>query len=185
MKNVDHEKLERLMEEFRNRPIYKELSPKILATIPDDKIEQAIIDYIRTKILDYDEEFAVVSNLSDGFQLVYSTWLLEAEVNNGGFNQFFINSSGQFADMALRSLKMISAATYYDVLQKAIEIHDHEKDNHVLQDLYSQRTLQAFSESYKITSLKECDIAFYKSKNRLSELRLQYIRLNPEMFVGS
>ena len=80
---------------------------------------------------------------------------------------------------------MIGATEYYEILQKAIEIHGHEKDNKALQGLYSQRTLQAFSETYKITSLGECDTAFYKLKNRLSELRLQYIRSNPHLFVGS
>ena len=180
-----NKELERRIEEFRNRPIYEDLSLEILATIPDDKVEQAIIDYIHTKILDYDKAFAIVSNLSDGFQLIYSTWILAGEVGNGGFNQFFFNPSGQFADMALRSLKLIGATEYFNILQKAIEIHEREKENSVLQDLYSQQTIPSFFKTYEYTSLTDCDDAFSILDNRLSELRIHYIRSNPELFVVS
>ena len=177
-------KVEKGLAEFENRKIYTQLSPEILAAIPDDKLDQAIIDYICTKITDYQSALADVSNMSPGFQMVYSTWALEGEVNNGGFNQFFDNPSSQFADMALRSLKMIDAPDYYEILQTAIKIYMQEKENPVLQKLYSQKTIKAFSKSYKLTSLSECDDPFYKLNGRLSVLRLQYIRSHPENFAG-
>lgn len=176
---------EKLMDEFWNRTIYKELSFEILATIPDDKIELAILDYIDTKISDYRTRFAVISNMSKGFQIVYSTLTLESQVENGGFNQFFFNPSGQYTDMALRSLKMLGADDYYEILQKAIEIHLKEKENPELQNLYSQRTLEAFSKSYKLTTLGKCDEEFYSLGERLREIRLKFIRSNPHLFVGS
>ena len=160
---------ERLMDEFWNRIIYKELSLEILATIPDDKIEQAILDYIDTKVSDFHSEFEIVSNMSKGFQMVESTLSLEAQVNNGGFNQFFYNPSGQ----------------YYEIVQKAIETYIREKENHELQNLYLQRTLEGFSESYKLTSLGEWDEKFYALGERLTELRLKFIRSNLQLFVGN
>lgn len=181
---MNDDDMEKYWEEFKNRRIYTELSVEILATIPDDKLEQAIMDYISTKATDYQTILSDVSNLSAGFQMMYSTWVLEGQVNNGGFNQFFFNSSGQFADMALRSLNLIGASDYYQILRRAIEIHELEKKNLMLQDLYKQGSLKAFSESYKLTHLGECDDAFYQLNDHLSELRINYIRSHPEDFVG-
>jgi hypothetical protein len=176
---------EKLMDEFWNRRIYKELSLEILATIPDDQIELAILDYIDTKISDYRMRFDVISNMPEGFQMVHSTMALETQVNNGGFNQFFYNPSGQYAEMALRSLNLIGATEYYEILQKAIETYMNEKDNLELQNLYSQRTLEGFSKSYKLTLLSEWDEKFYALGECLHHLRMDFIRSNPEMFIGS
>ena len=176
---------EKLMDEFWNRIIHKELSLELLVAIPDDKIELAILDYIDTKISDYRLRFDAISSMSEGFQMVHSTMALETQVNNGGFNQFFYNSSGQYAEMALRSLKLIGATEYYEILQKAIETYMKEKENAELQNLYSQRTLEGFSESYKLTSLSEWDEKFYALGGRLGQLRVDFIRLNPQLFVGT
>jgi len=176
---------EKLMDEFWNRIIYKELSLEILAAIPDDKIELAILDYIDTKISDYRVSFDVISSMPEGFQMVHSTTALETQVNNGGFNQYFYNPSGQYAEMALRSLKLIGATEYYEILQKAIETYMKEKENPELQNLYSQRTLEGFSESYKLTSLSEWDEKFYTLGERLGQLRIDFIRSKPQLFVGN
>jgi hypothetical protein len=34
----------------------------------------------------FEHAVEVISNLSAGFRMVYATWVLEGEVNNGGFN---------------------------------------------------------------------------------------------------
>jgi hypothetical protein len=38
--------IENAIEEFENRTIYRELNPEILASIPDDKLERAILDHV-------------------------------------------------------------------------------------------------------------------------------------------
>ncbi|HVM72932.1 MAG TPA: DMP19 family protein [Anaerolineales bacterium] len=171
--------------DFKNRQIYKELTPEILATIPDNNLEQAIVDYIGAKLIDYRNTLAYVSNMPSGFQIIYSTWILESEVNNGGFNQFFINPSGQFTEMALMSLKRLNATKHYALLEKAIAIHTQEKESYPLKKLYSRKTLKAFVTSYKYSSLDKCDKEFYKHGDGLSKLRVQYIRENPSDFIGN
>lgn len=170
---------------FNKRRIYSQLTIEILSTIPDDKLVQAILDYIDTKVKDHRAALIDVSKMSPGFQMVKSTVILEGEVNNGGFNQFFFNKSRQYTDLALQSLKMIGASDYYEILQKAIGIYIKEQENEELQKLYAQKTPEAFSNSYKLTSLGECDSAFYKLENSLSEIRVHYIRSHPESFVGN
>ena len=64
MKNI-----ERRMEEFNNRTIYTSLDLETLASIPDDKLEQAIIDYIYTKDEDDWEDFReYVDSLPESFR---------------------------------------------------------------------------------------------------------------------
>ena len=177
--------MDKFWEEFNNRQIYTELSVEILETIQDDKLEQAIVDYIFTKVTDEQTKFLDISNLSAGFQMLYSTWVLETQVNNGGFNQFFFNPSGQFAKMALQSLEYLGASDYYKVMRSAMDMQEREKEIPELQVLYQKGTLQAFSETYKLSHLDECDEAFYKLGDRLGELRINYVRSHPEEFVGS
>ncbi len=92
----------KMMESFNNRKRYNGFTLSDLEKIPNDNIEQAIIDYIHDYVIqdDYENEYEKVKALSNGMQYVYTTWWLEAEVNNGGFNQYFYNSSGQFAEEA-------------------------------------------------------------------------------------
>src|SRR5258705_3440499 len=46
---------------------------------------------------------------------------LEREINNGGFNQFFFNSSGDFAHETMSSLRIIGATKTAHILQQAID----------------------------------------------------------------
>lgn len=133
MDEIERERIRALasqmVDEYLKRQIHEKLTAKIINSTPDDKLEQVILDYIQTKISDDKSEFSIISNMSLGFQMIYSTWLLESEINNGGFNQFFINSSGKFAEMASESLKLLGAIDFYSILQKAIEIFEAEKRN--------------------------------------------------------
>jgi hypothetical protein len=175
-----------MMNEFNNRLIYEELSAEILSAIPDDKLEQAVIDYIWNKITDYRNELAIVSDLSPGLQMVYSTRRLEDEVGNGGFNQFFYNSSGQFTEMALKSFQLLGASEYVRILEKAIAIYVQETDsNPLLKELYSKGTIESFFATYELSSLDKCDDEFYALGNQLSDLRIKYVRSNTQEFTSN
>src|SRR3954470_2991666 len=53
---------------------YPILTLEILKTVPDDKLEGAVLDHIGSKIGDdYEHEHAIVTSLSKGFQMVYTT----------------------------------------------------------------------------------------------------------------
>jgi len=46
---------------------------------------------------------------------------MEAEVNNGGFDQFFFNSTGAFAEETAEALSHIHAPLYASIFQKALD----------------------------------------------------------------
>jgi hypothetical protein len=76
-----------------NRQIYTKLTIKILDTINDDKLEQTIVDNIYAKLdsgNSYEKDYQIITSLSKGRQAIFATRGLEAEVNNGGFNQLGI-----------------------------------------------------------------------------------------------
>lgn len=61
-----------------------------------------------------------LENLSGPQQIFYFNQNLEMEINNGGFNQYFFNSYGDFAHETVLSLKAINANKMAGILQLAI-----------------------------------------------------------------
>jgi hypothetical protein len=62
--------IESCVEAILNRPVYKKLTEDILSSIPDDALEQVVIDNIQSKMRpDYRDEYEVVTRLSKGMVL--------------------------------------------------------------------------------------------------------------------
>ncbi|MGI9235803.1 MAG: DMP19 family protein [Woeseiaceae bacterium] len=61
-------------------------------------------------------------NLSMAERVVLSVEAIEREVNNGGFNQFFVNSSREFTPYAVESLISIGCPQTAELCQKAIDL---------------------------------------------------------------
>jgi len=67
---------------------------------------------------DMDKGYGALNSIERDILHVY---LLESEVNNGGFDQYFINSAGDHAVEALESLWRIGAPKALALLQQAID----------------------------------------------------------------
>jgi hypothetical protein len=176
--------IEKSVSEFENREIYAKLSTEIIETIPDDKLEQAIMDNIDTNF-ENGEQYTLekISKLTKGQQAVFSTWWIEAEVNNGGFNQFYFNSSGQFAEMAKIGFKTIGAEKFSDLTKRANKIYIENKER--LEE-FDDGTMESFSESYKDNPLNDLDTEFYElyESEKIGDLRIKYIRDNINEFAS-
>ena len=178
------EEIKRSLEEFDNRRIYTSLDPDILGSISDDKLEQAIVDYVVTKIGDdWNNMREIVDGLPDSFRGFYATWWLEAEVNNGGFNQYFWNPYGYWAEDAIAAFEEYGADEYAEVTKKAVTLFLSEVETH--REFRELGTLEAFSESYRHTALGDLDKEFWGIKQELSTLRIAYVRKYPEKFMGN
>ena len=127
-------------------------------------------------------EREVLNTLPDGFRAVYATWWVEAEVNNGGFNQYFWNSAGAFAHDAVDGFDLIGAPALARLTERAIAIR--AKDEARMAAFEQRDTIEAFSESYEGNPLNELDDEFYKLEHDLSQTRQRFIRKNPELFRG-
>tara|TARA_R110002096_G_scaffold354359_2_gene547505 strand:- start:84 stop:497 length:414 start_codon:yes stop_codon:yes gene_type:complete len=76
-------------------------------------------------------------SLNEPEQYFHVLWWLEAEVNNGGFDQFFDNSAGNQADITVTALKEIGATNCADILRRACDLFPNSKpsqDRNVQQD---------------------------------------------------
>jgi hypothetical protein len=171
------------MEAFKHRTRYRELTPAVLASIPDDKLEQAVMDFVDDKIGDDDEHAReIVGKLSPGVRALYVTWWVEAEVNNGGFNQYYWNKTGQFAADAVGAFEFFAAAKHAALMREANGVEALEAER--MKEFKKRGSLQAFSESYKVSKLGPLDERFYAISENLSALRIAKIRAAPELFTG-
>ena len=59
------------------------------------------------------------SDLSEAEQVFVSIWKLEAEVNNGGFSQYYFNSAGDHSLLAPSALRAIGAHQMAGIVEKA------------------------------------------------------------------
>lgn len=60
--------------------------------------------------------------LAPKVQVAYCLHRLEAEVNNGGFEQFFSNSTGEYVSETIQALEKIGAIKTSELLKRAVSI---------------------------------------------------------------
>ena len=172
----------RAMEEHNNRKKYSDFDLSTLREIRDEHLEQAVLDYIFLKLdTKPNQARQVMASLPTGFQVFYVSWLVEAEVMNGGFNQYFWNSSSEFAELTPAALKEIGHPIAAEIVQHALSIAVSEIQG--MSKYKRAGTLQAFSESYIHTKLNDLDDPFCKRAEDFPTLRIRYVRAHPQLFV--
>lgn len=172
----------RSFEEYKNRKKYSAFDLVTLRSIKDEHLEQAVLDYVFSKIDAVPRRrYQALFELSRGFQVVYLSWLVEAEVMNGGFNQYFWNSSGEFADSTPAALAELGDLPSSELMKHAVAVAIAEIPK--MRQYRQTGTLESFSESYKHTSLNELDTPFCKRAESFPALRVKYIRSHEALFV--
>jgi len=148
---------------------------------PDSLLVQLVFDHISNTLpTNPDQELASVLSLTKPQQAIYIIWWLEAEVNNGGFNQYYYNSSGQFAKLAPNVLRLVGANKFAELTQTANNVFEKEKEQ-ITKD--QNGTSEGFSKSYDNNPLEKFDNQFYALKEPLMELQVAFIRKNKKDFV--
>lgn len=177
------EQLTQSGEAFQNRPIHKELTEQIIDTTSDENLLQVIFDNLSEKIpTDYEKEYETIMGWNKSRQAIYMIWVLEAEVNNGGYNQFYFNSSGQFTTHLSESLRLVGANKFAELTKRADDTF--EKENPKITQHQDGR-LEGFSKSYDDNALNKFDDEFYnlyKTEN-LQQTQIEYIRANKKEFI--
>jgi hypothetical protein len=163
---------------------YRELSRELLQSISADDVGSAIVQHValHTSQLDAAARAGAIRELPAGTRAIYTTWLVDTEVNNGGFNQFFFNPSGQFAGLALYGYELIGADEYAAVMRAAIATYESERDT--LAPFHGQQSLAALSESYRHTSLGEIDQRYYSLGDHIYNLWAVFVKTRPDLFVA-
>lgn len=118
--------------------------------------------------------------LSEPQSTFYLNQNLEREVNNGGFNQYFINSGGDFAHETVDSLKAIGAHKTAKILQGAIGLFP---DSRVPTNREERikLVLQILPDSSDPV-WEELDKSFFKYEEDLNRLNIDFVRKNRDEF---
>jgi hypothetical protein len=104
---------------------------------------------------------------------------LEAEVNNGGFHQFFGNSSGELVPETLRALDAIGAPKTKALLEQAIAVafpSGYPSDT-------SEVSLKLADFDEVADGLEPLDQAFYRYQEPLSDLVNSFLERPPNTSI--
>jgi len=162
------------------KPIFTEET--INKTIDNELLEKVWSNISSKLSKDPEKEYESLLKLSKSEQAIYIIWNLEAEINNGGFNQYYFNSSGQFADLAPDALKLVKANKFAELVSQANDIYKKEQEKITK---HQDGTIEGFSKSYDDNPLNELDSKFYDlyKTEKLGDLQIEYIRQNKGEFI--
>ena len=114
------------------------------------------------------------SNLNEFEKTFIYLDVLEDSVTNGGFIQFFFNSSGQFTHEVFQAYIAIKAENTVDILTKAIYLFPEipvPKNLRIRQQILMEKDTN-------IDLWDELDTQFYKYEDNIISLTLEYVRNN-------
>ena len=116
--------------------------------------------------IDYDK-------LSTPEQVFLLIWELESEVNNGGFHQYFYNSSGALAPNVVSALKILGAEATADIAQQAFNAVANAITSWS-SDADRQASINRLSSGVRQT-LENLDQEYYKCPEDLTPLLYKYV----------
>lgn len=137
---------------------------------------------INDKIIEIDNILSSVDikKLSKSEKVFVFVENLEKELNNGGFNQFFFNSTGNYCNETLEALKIIKAEKTFKLLEEAINQFPNKK---IPLDEDKRRNLIEKIEDKVEEKWNELDNFFYKYEDDIAKMLLNFVENNSEDFL--
>jgi hypothetical protein len=131
-----------------------------------------------------DDELTHIARGTAGQRAVYSTMLFAREVDNGGLQQFFRNSSGLYWRNVLEGLNLLGADNHLSAFNTILRIFP--ESNPSLDQRERVSVLRSLSETQK-TSLRVAEDRIYGAggfEQLLVPLWKQYIEAHPAEFFA-
>jgi hypothetical protein len=119
------------------------------------------------------------NDLSDSEKVIVYIEELEREVNNGGFQQFFYNTSGDYAEETIIALKKIDSKIFLGLIEKAIN----EFPNGIVPKNRNERQqILEIIEEKASSTWEELDSQFFKYEENIYSLLIAFIKSNLKDF---
>lgn len=137
-----------------------------------------------TDIINSHWDFEDLTELTEAERTFVLVENVEREVNNGGFDQFFMNSSGDHAEASHAALLEIGAVKTASLLEKAMSIFP---DGFVPQT-YEERmmALEEVDEDEVQAWFEDCDSEYYDEiDENIAALLIEYVKENIAQFKDS
>ena len=185
VKDTVDTRISKFLNDFKNRPIYRNLTEQIIDTTSDEKLVQVVFDNLTQKLptsYTEEEEYETILGWNKSRQAIYMIWILESEINSGGYSQFYSNSSGQYSTYLPDALKRVGADRLADLTQRANNLF--EKVNKK-SDENQDGAIDEPSKSYPDNLFKRFDDEFYElaQVDSLDRVQVDFIRNHKEKFT--
>jgi hypothetical protein len=114
-----------------------------------------------------------MQSLTNEERIVLAVEALEREVNNGGYDQFFVNSSREFAPTVVDALQRIGCKKTATITQRAIKALG-------VSALTSEAIDAAMvaDDEQRLAKLNRCDDSYYKCAEPVAERLFEFIKAN-------
>lgn len=122
------------------------------------------------------EDFALQSLPQKVFSAI---WAVESEVNNGGFSQYFSNSSAESASFVVEALETIGAPRTADICKRAIAA---AFPAGLPRATATIRSVAADFPDETLEKLEPLDQEFFAYPHSLTDLLFAYVTAHPEEF---
>ncbi len=155
-----------------------------LQQIPDSILEN-MSEELKFLITTSDKVFTRLKKigfegLGDAEKVFVCVWELEGQVNNGGFHQFFFNSSGEYSVEAVSAFEKIGATKMAGIIQRANTMF---KDGRPPKNWESrQEELLKMPES-ATEEMERLTNEFYKYPDDVDKLLYQFVLKHREEFL--
>ena len=117
------------------------------------------------------------ASLSDHEVTVLSVCALEREVNNGGYEQFFLNSSNAFLDRIVEDLKRAGCETVARITKSAIDALEVESFE---AETVAERVAQ--DDDALFARLEACDAEYYRTDHQVEVRLFEFVKANRASF---
>jgi len=159
---------------------FRHLTPELLASLSADEVADAIVQHVHLCVADaWGREAPIIRGLPAGVRAIYTTWLVDAEVNAGGFHQYFFNSSGQYAGDALAGYELLGAEEYAAIMRSAIATYEIDREQLASVEADDPET---FADSAVHGALREVDQRYYALGDRIYHKWAVFVVDRPNAF---
>jgi hypothetical protein len=163
------------------RPQMRDLDADTLRSISPVDLDRMLSEYVVQLLSRASDRPSELAKLPRGVQVFYLTYLVEAEVVNGGFHQFFWNSSSEFAELVASAISELgdpdAARIYESALAQAISEMSRSVDS-------TEEIRESFARSASQSTLHQFDDSFAQRARHFSTLRLKLVRGREQLFLA-
>lgn len=161
---------DRLRREKANRRV-KRITLDMIARASDEEVLELFADFTLARI-DRSKEphVCVIRKLPKGFQYLWATDEVNGEVENGGFEQYFLNTRARLAPVALEAFRALGLPRCARILSRALRV----------------RARLCRSKRWgreRIPELERLDDAYYAAARDLGPMQIRFVRAHPELFT--
>jgi len=113
-------------------------------------------------------------NLTPTERIVLTVEAMEREVGNGGFNQFFFNSSNEYAHELVATLREIGIPDIADIAERALRAIGAQPD--WTYDDFEEASVDP--DEPIMEELNACDSTYYNTEDGIANTLFEYIKKN-------